>query len=277
MSMIHPTTIIKGDLEAAEGVEIGPYCLIQGKVKIGKGTFIEGHVTLGSRYGVLEIGENNHVAPGAVIGGPPQDVTYKSETTSLIIGNNNVIREFATLNIATSKGDKKTEVGNNNYLMAYTHVGHDCKIWNNVIIANDTHLGGHTIIEDNVVIGGVCAFNQFTRVGRGAFIAGSSVVNKDIIPFCKAQGNYAYARATNKIGMARKGISKEEIQNIHKAIRIITMSTDTIDKCLERITSECQMSPQLDYFIQFVRSSKRGIARFSGKHIVEIENTEMED
>ena len=269
MAKIHPSTVINGDLEAADDVEIGPYCLIQGKVKIGKGTFIEGHVTLGSRYGVLEIGENNHISPGAVIGGPPQDVTYKSEMTSLIIGNNNVIREFTTLNIATSKGDKKTEVGNNNYFMAYTHVGHDCKIGNNVIIANDSHLGGHTIVEDNVVIGGVCAFNQFTRIGRGAFIAGSSVVNKDIIPFCKAQGNYAFARATNKIGMARKGISKEEIQNIHKAIRILTMSVDTVEQCLERIQRECQMSPNLEYFIQFVKSSKRGIARSPSKAISE--------
>src|SRR5690606_14743159 len=111
-------------------------------------------------------------------------------------------------------GHRETVIGNHNYLMAYTHVGHDCQIGNHVVIANDTHLGGHTVIEDNVVIGGVCAFNQHTHVGKNAFIAGSSVVNKDILPFSKAQGNYAVCRATNKIGLQRKGFSQEEVDNI---------------------------------------------------------------
>lgn len=258
--MIHPTTIIQGEVQIDEDVEIGPYCHIQGQVRIRKGTYVEGHVTLGSRYGVLDIGENNHFAPGAVIGGPPQDITYKSEPTRLIIGNNNTFREFSTVNIATSKGDKETVIGNNNYLMAYTHIGHDCVIGNNVVIANDTHLGGHTIIEDNVVIGGVCAFNQFTKVGRGAFIAGSSVVNKDILPFCRAQGNYAVCRATNKVGLTRKGFSREEVQNIHKAMRFLIFSSDTVDEALARIQANCTPSENIDYLVQFVRSSKRGLA-----------------
>lgn len=257
---IHPSTVIQGDVNIEEGAEIGPYCLIQGTVTIKKGTVVEGHVTLGSRYGVLEIGENNHFAPGAVIGGPPQDITYKSEPTRLKIGNNNIFREFSTVNIATSKGDKETTIGDNGYFMAYTHIGHDCKIGNNVVIANDSHLGGHTVIEDGVVIGGLSAFNQFTKVGRGAFIAGSSIVNKDILPFCRARGNYAVCTATNKVGLARKGFSREEVQNIHKAIRILTLGSDTIEEGLSRIQMECQMSPNLEYLLSFVRSSKRGIA-----------------
>jgi len=262
---IHPSTVIQGDVEIEEGVEIGPYCMIQGKVRIKKGTFVEGHVTLGSRYGVLEIGENNHFSPGAVIGGPPQDVTYKSEPTRLKIGNNNTFREFSTVNLATSKGDKETTIGDNNYFMAYTHIGHDCKIGNNVVIANDTHLGGHTEIQDNVFIGGVCAFNQFTKVGRGAFVAGSSVVNKDILPFCRAQGNYALCCATNKVGLARRGFAREEVQNIHKAIRILILGSDTIEEGLSRIQSECQSSPNIDCIVEFVRSSKRGIALARGQ------------
>lgn len=260
MSQIHPTTIINGEVQIEEGVEIGPYCVIQGNVTIKKGTFVEGHVTLGSRYGILEIGENNRFSPGAVIGGPPQDVTYKSEPTRLKIGNENVFREFSTVNIATSKGDKETTIGNQGYFMAYTHIGHDCKVGNNVVIANDTHLAGHTMIGDNVTIGGVCAFNQFTKVGRGSFIAGSSVVNKDILPFSKAQGNYAICRATNKVGLARKGFSREEVQNIHKAIRILLIGSDTVEEGLSRIRSECIMSPNLEHLIDFVKSSKRGIA-----------------
>lgn len=258
---VHPSTVIQGQVEMADDVEIGPYCLIQGQVRIGKGTIVEGHVTLGSRYGVLDIGENNSFAPGAVIGGPPQDITYKSEPTKLRIGQGNVFREFSTVNIATSKGDRETSIGNNNYFMAYTHVGHDCKIGNNVVIANDTHLGGHTIIEDNVVIGGVCAFNQFTRVGRNAFIAGSSVINKDILPFSRAQGNYAVSRATNKIGLQRKGFSQEEVDNIHRAIRIVLMGSDTVEEGLGRIQKECTPSPNIEYLVNFIRNSKRGIAK----------------
>ncbi len=268
---IHPSTVINGDVTIEDGVEIGPYCLIQGTVTIKKGCVVEGHVTLGSRHGVLEIGENNHFSPGAVIGGPPQDITYKTEPTRLKIGNNNVFREFSTVNIATSKGDKETTIGNNNYFMAYTHVGHDCKIGNNVVIANDSHLGGHTTIEDGVVIGGLSAFNQFTRVGRGAFIAGSSIVNKDIPPFCRAQGNYAVIRATNKVGLARKGVPREEVQNIHKAIRILVMGSDTVEEGLARIRAECQMNDNLEYLIQFVKSSKRGIALQRGSRVSEEE------
>lgn len=257
---IHPSSVISSDVEIADDVEIGPYCLIQGKVKIGKGTFVEGHVTLGTRHGILEIGENNHFCPGAVIGGAPQDLTYKGESTKLVIGSNNTFREFTTVNLATTKGDGVTELGNNGYFMAYTHIGHDCKIGNNVTIANNSHLGGHCEIEDGVFIGGVCAFNQFTKVGKGAFVAGSSIVNKDILPFCRAQGTYATIRATNKIGLARKGVPREEIANIHKAIRIIIMGSHTVEEGIERIKAECALTPNIEYFINFIRNAKRGIA-----------------
>jgi UDP-N-acetylglucosamine acyltransferase len=169
----------------------------------------------------------------------------------LVIGDNNVFREFSTVNIATSKGTKQTVMGNNNYMMSYTHVGHDSIIGNNVVIANDSHIGGHCVIEDFVTIGGVCAFNQYVRVGKHAFIAGSSVVNKDILPFSKAQGTYAVVRATNKIGMQRKGFTLEEAQNMHKAIRIIIMGSDTIEQGIERIRQECTPCPHVDYFINF--------------------------
>lgn len=257
---IHPTSIIPEGTELGEDVEIGPYVLIQGKVKIGKGTFVEGHCTIGSRYGVVEIGENNHICPGAVLGGAPQDVSYKGESTKLIIGNNNVFREFCTVNLATGKADGKTEVGNNCYLMAYTHVGHDCKVGSNVIIANNSQLGGHCEIEDGVTIGAVCAFNQFTKVGKMAFIAGASVVIKDILPFSRARGSYAVISATNKIGLARKGYSREEVLNVHKALRILIKGSDTIDEGVARIQHECTPSPLIEYFINFVRSSKRGLA-----------------
>ncbi len=257
---VHTTSVISPDVELGEDVEIGPYCFIQGKVKIGRGSWLEGQVSIGYRYGVVEIGENNHFSPGAVIGGPPQDISYKAEATKLEIGNNNVFREFSTVNLATAKGDRVTRVGNNCYFMAYTHVGHDCRIGNNVIVANDSHIGGHCEIEDGVTIGGVCAFNQFTKVGKGAFIAGSSVINKDILPFSRAQGTYAIIRATNKIGLQRKGFSKEEVTNVHKAIRIVILGSHTMDEAIERIQKECIQSENINYFVNFIRNSKRGIA-----------------
>jgi UDP-N-acetylglucosamine acyltransferase len=261
---IHPSSVISSDVKIEEGVEIGPYCLIQGQVTIKKGTVVEGHVTLGSKYGVLEIGENNHFSPGAVIGGPPQDLTYKSEPSRLKIGNNNIFREFSPATFATYKGDQDTTIGDNNYFMAYTHIGHDCKIGNHVVIANDCHLGGHTIIEDNVTISGLSAFNQFTKVGRGAFIAGNSIVNKDILPFSRARGNYAVCIATNKIGLARKGFPREEVQNIHKALRILILGSDTVEEALARMQTECQPSSNLEYLMNFIRTSKRGVALSRG-------------
>lgn len=261
---VHPSSVLSPNVVLEDDVEIGPYCNIQGHVKIGKGTFIEGHVTIGYRHGIVEIGKNNHISPGAVIGGPPQDISYKGEPTKLIIGDNNIIREFTTFNLATSKGDGVTSIGSNCYFMAYSHVGHDCKIGNNVIVANNSHFGGHCEVEDNVVIGGVCAFNQFSKVGRNSFVAGSSIVNKDILPFSRAQGNYAVVRATNKVGLLRKGFSKEEVANVHKAIRIIIMGSGTVDEALARIQSECTQSENIQALVHFVKSSKRGIAIHRG-------------
>ncbi len=257
---IHPTSIISADVILGDGVEIGPYCNIQGQIKIGSGTYVEGHVTIGSRYGIVEIGKNNHIAPGAVVGGPPQDIGYKADPTRLIIGDNNVIREFATLNIATTKGSGATVIGNNCYLMAYSHVGHDCKIGNNVIVANNTSFAGHCMVEDNVTIGAMCGFSQFTRIGMHAFIASSSISNKDILPFSKVQGNWALVRATNKVGLLRKGFGKEEIINIHKAIRIIIMGSATLEDAYRRIENECVSSENISYLIKFIKESKRGIA-----------------
>lgn len=260
MAKIHPTSVVSADVELGPDVEIGPYCLIQGKAKIGKGTFIEGHATVGCKSSIIEIGENNHICPGAVIGGPPQDISYKGEPTSLIIGNNNTFREFSTVNIATAKGTGKTIIGNNGYFMAYTHIGHDGIVGDNVIIANNSQLGGHCEIQDNVVISAVCGLAQFTRIGKGAFLAGGSLVNKDILPFSRAAGNWALVRATNKIGMLRRGVSRDQVSQIHKAIRILVLGSHTVDEALKRISEEVIPNEHIEYLVQFIKSSKRGIA-----------------
>lgn len=261
---VHPTSIISSDVVLEEDVEIGPYCNIQGQVRIGSGTFVEGHVSIGSRHGVVEIGKNNHISSGAAIGGAPQDIGYKAEPTKLIIGDNNVIREFTTLNIATTKGSGATVIGNNCYFMAYSHVGHDCKIGSNVIVANNTNFAGHCTIEDNVTIGGVCGFSQFTRVGKYSFVAGASIANKDILPFSRAEGHWALVRATNKVGLIRKGFAKDEVANIHKAIRIVIMGSNSLEEAFQRIENECTPSENITYLLDFIKSSKRGIAIAKG-------------
>ena len=259
--MIHPTAIISKGVELDTDVHVGPYSVIEGHVRIGKGTRIKSHVIIGSEFGRVEIGMGNQIFSGAVVGGPPQDLKYKSEPTQLKLGDNNVIREFVTLNLGTVSGGGVTSIGSNNLLMAYVHVAHDCSIGSNVVIANTTNFAGHVTVEDNVRIGGVCSFNQFVRVGQYAYIAGESAVNKDILPFSIAQGSYAVTRATNKIGLERAGFSAEDIENIHRAIRLIAMGNRTVDEAIEQIQKDCGNSQHIQNFLKFVQSSERGIAR----------------
>ncbi len=258
---IHPTSFISSDTQLDVDVEIGPYTVIQGQVQIGKGTIIEGHVSIGSRSGIVKIGEKNHIFPGAAVGGPPQDLSYKGDATQLVIGNGNTIREFTTLNIASTKHQCVTRIGNNNYLMAYTHVGHDCQLGSNITMANNSILGGHVEIEDNVVISAMCGVNQFCKIGKFSFLAAGSEVNKDVLPFSKAHGKFAVMRGTNKIGLQRNGYSMEEVSNVHRAIRIIVMGTETVEQAIDRISTECNLSPNIEYLINFIRHSNRGIAR----------------
>jgi len=259
--VIHPSAVIDKSVELASDVEVGPFVVIKGKVRIGSGTKIDPHVTIGYDHGIVEIGERNHILSGAVVGGPPQDLTYKGEFTRLQIGDDNTIREFVTVNTGTAKGGGITRIGNGNLLMAYVHIAHDCVIHNDVVIANTSNFAGHVEVEDHVRIGGVCAFSQFIRVGRFAYIAGDSAVNKDVLPFTIAQGKYAVSRATNKIGMERAGISKEEIENVHRGVRALLMGSRTIAQALELIAKDCTPSENIDHLVQFVKSAARGIAR----------------
>lgn len=258
---IHPTAIIEKTVELAEGVKVGPYSVLKGKVMIGKGTKIDSHVVIGSEHGTVILGQGNHILPGAMVGGPPQDKKFKGEITHLEIGDHNIIREFVTINCGTATGGGVTRIGSHNLLMAYVHVAHDCQIGSHIAVANTTNFAGHVTVEDNVHVGGVCAFNQFVTVGKYSFIAGDSAINKDIMPFTIAQGKYAVSRAANTIGLERAGFAKEEIDNIYKAIRIVTKGGRTIEESLEDIQKECQPSENITYLMNFIRKSERGIAR----------------
>jgi UDP-N-acetylglucosamine acyltransferase len=258
---IHPTAIIEKGVELDTGVTVGPYSVIKGKVAIGANTVIESHVVVGSEFGSVKMGKNNHLYSGAIVGGPPQDLKYKNEPTALEIGDNTLIREFVTMNIGTATGTGVTRIGSNCLFMAYVHVAHDCQFGSNIAVANTTNFAGHVTVEDNVRIGGVCAFNQFVTIGKYAFIAGDSAVNKDVMPFTIAQGRYAVSRAPNLVLLERSGFSKDEVENIYRAIRIVTKGNRTIEEALADIGKDCTPSENIKYLTEFIKNSERGIAR----------------
>lgn len=258
---IHPQAIVDPKAEIHPSTKVGPFAVIKGKVILGEGNVVESHAILGSEYGEMIVGKNNHFHSGAIVGGPPQDLKFNNETTRLEVGDGNSFREFVTVNVGTVTGGGVTRIGNNNLLMAYVHIAHDCQIGNGIAIANASNFAGHVIVEDNVRVGGVCSFNQFIRIGKNSFIAGDSAVNKDVLPFTIAQGKYAVSRALNTIGLERAGYSKNEISNLKRAVRLITMGERTIEEALSEIEAQCEMSEALSYLVNFVKSSERGIAR----------------
>jgi UDP-N-acetylglucosamine acyltransferase len=259
--LIHPTAVISPEAQIAPDVYIGPFCVIIGKVTIGAGCRLENHVTIGSPSGIVTLGTNNSILAYAAIGGPPQDLSYNGDPTQLVIGNHNVIRECATINIGTVKGGGKTRVGDHCLIMAYCHIAHDCEVGDRVVIANSTQLAGHVHIEEDVKIGGICAFNQFVRVGAHSYIAGDSAVNKDIAPYTMAQGKYAVMRAPNQIGLERAGFSKQDIEGIRKAVKLLIRSALTVDEVVAQIEKDLPQSPALKRFTDFIRTSERGLAR----------------
>ncbi len=258
---IHPQAIVDPRAELHPSVKVGPFAIIKGKVFLDEGNVIESHAVLGSEYGEMTVGKNNHFFSGAIVGGPPQDLKFKNEKTKLVIGNGNMFREFVTVNVGTVTGTGITKIGNNNLFMAYVHIAHDCDIGSNIAIANASNFAGHVTVEDNVRVGGICSFNQFIRIGKNSFIAGDSAVNKDILPFTMAQGKYAVSRALNSIGLERAGYSKDEIANLKRAVRLVTMGDRTIEQALAEIEKQCTPSEALKYFTDFIKASERGIAR----------------
>lgn len=257
---IHASSIISKHAELADDVEIGPFCVIAGKVRIGKGTVIDSHARIGSEYGVVTIGERNRIFAGAAVGGAPQDLKYKNEATQIFIGDDNQIRECTTFSIGTVNGGGITKIGDKNLFMAYSHVGHDCQIGDQNVIANTVNLAGHVTIENKVTVGGMAGISQFSRLGSYSFIGGYSAVNKDILPYSMASGIFATCRATNKIGLDRAGFTKEDIVNVNNCIRILTKSALRVEDAIQRIVKEIDQTPAVKALVDFVNSSERGIA-----------------
>ncbi len=257
--MIHTTAIIDPKAEIGEGVEIGPYSIIEKDVVIGEGTKIGPHVVI--REGT-RIGKRCQIFQFASIGEVPQAFAYQGEKTLLLIGDQNIIREGVTLHRGTPQGGGKTVIGNNNYFMAYSHVAHDCNIGNHVVMANEAALGGHIMIEDYAIIGGLVAIHQFCRVGTHAFIGGFSSVNLDIPPFMLASGSRAKLFGLNMVGLKRNHFPEETVKALKKAYRIIFRSGLTLEKAVKKMEEDkISQTPEVQHLLYFIQHSKRGFSR----------------
>ena len=255
---LHPTAIISPQAKLGAGVKVGPYSIIGDNVVIGDGNVIEAHVVI---EGWIEIGQNNHFYPYTVIGTPPQDLKFKGEKSLVKIGNNNIFREFITVNRGTLGGGGVTTIGHNNYFMAYSHIAHDCKIGNGVIFGNAGTLAGHVEVEDHATVGAFSGVHQHCVVGKYGFIGGYSVITKDVLPYSKTVGNRAKSYGVNFIGLRRKGFSSEAIQKIKLAYKILFQSRLNTSQALEEMESGIKNSPEVDYLVAFIRRSKRGVIK----------------
>lgn len=256
---IKETAIISPDAVLASDVSVGPYCVIGEGVTIGAGTVIGPHVRI---EGPVTIGERNQFVGQASIGTPPQDLKFKGEKTELRIGDDNVFREFVTINRGTLGGGGVTTIGSGNFFMAYAHVAHDCHVGSNTIFANNATLAGHVDVGDFSTIGAFSAVHQFCRVGNHAFIGGGSICTQDVLPFVKTVGNRpAQTYGINTIGLERKGFSKETVEALQRAYRILIRSKLKVADALARIEAELGHIPEVRYLAEFVGSSKRGVIR----------------
>ena len=216
--MIHKTAIVDLEAKISDNVEIGPYCIIGPEVEIGSNSVIHSHVNI---VGNTKIGENNQIYPFSSIGTPPQDLKYKGEKNSLVIGNNNKFREYVNINPGTEQGGRITRIGDNNLFMVYCHVAHDCLISNDTVLANNVQVGGHVTIQNNAIVGGSCAIHQFSRIGESAMIGGMTGVLSDVIPFGLSMGNRNNLTGLNLIGLRRSKVSNDNIKKIQLAYEII--------------------------------------------------------
>jgi len=254
---IHKTAIIDPKAVIDEGVSIGPFCIVGEGVKLKKGTRLMSNVMI---EGNTEIGEGCQIYPFASIGLPPQDLKYKGEKTGVKIGNNNVIREYMTIHRGSVGGDGLTEIGNDNFLMAYVHVAHDCIVGNNCVIANNGTLAGHVTIEDKAVIGGLVAVHQFVRVGKLSIIGGCSKVVQDIPPFSTCDGHPARVYGLNLIGLRRHAIPPDSIKNLDRAFKILFGGGLSKKTALEQVAAQIKSTPEVAYLVNFMKSSERGVA-----------------
>ncbi len=257
---IHPTAIVDASADIAVSAEIGPYCVVGRSVRIGERTVLDSHVTV-ARW--TFIGDDCRFHSHCAVGGDPQDLKYRGEPTSLRIGNQNVFREFVTLNRGTAGGGGISSVGDRNLLMAYSHVAHDCHVGSDVIMANAATLAGHVEVADFSTVGAFSAVHQFCRVGPHAFIGGFSVVTRDALPYVKTVGerNHAKIYGINAIGLQRRGLPDSSIEQLKQAYRILFRSQLNTSDALARVREEQWTAPEVAVLTGFIETAERGFIR----------------
>lgn len=251
---IHPTAVIDAKAEIDPSVEIGPYVVIDSPVKIKRGTRVMAHAFL---TGMTEIGEDNEIHPGAVIGGAPQDRAYKGQATYLRIGDRNIIREYAQIHRGTAAGSA-TAIGNDNFLMATSHVGHNCVLADNVVLANGALLGGYVEVGKNVFISGNCVVHQFVKIGDYALMRGLSGTSKDVPPFAIIDWQHT-VRGVNVVGLKRAGFDEKRIRTIRQAFRLLFRSGRNLALAVKEVEKSGRASTDVLALIDFINSSKRGV------------------
>lgn len=256
--MIHPSAIIDPDSQIGPNVTIGPYTVINKHVTIGANTIIGPHAMIDS---YTEIGPDCHIFQFAAIGAAPQALKYEGQKTYVKIGRGTVIREFATIHRGTAEGGGVTRVGDENFLMAYTHIAHDCQTGRQVVMSNNATLAGHIVIGDYATIGGLVAIHQFVRIGDYAFIGGKSAVVKDVPPYVMAVGDRARLRGLNTVGLKRREFTSETVSLLKRAYRILFRFGLTLNEALERVKAEVDPVPEVTKLINFIQSSQRGVTR----------------
>lgn len=257
--MIHPTAIVDSGAKVPASCKVGPYSVIGPDVELGENCELVSHVVI---HGPSKIGAHNHFFPFCAIGIDPQDMSFAGEKTWLRMGDHNVVREYATINRGTNKGGGGTTVGSHVWILAYSHIGHDCVIQDHAMLVNGATLAGHVTVEEWAVVGSLCPVHQFVRIGAHSYIGGGSVITQDVLPFSKTvtpRNTKAYG--LNTVGMERRGFSKERIRKIHHAFRVLLNSKLNTSQALERLRAEGNQGEDVATLLKFIEQSERGIIK----------------
>ena len=255
---IHPTAIVSPDSKIGEDCYIGAFSIISDSVILGDRVHLESHVVI---EGKTFIGDDTRVFPFVSIGLAPQDLKYGGEATATEIGERNQIREFVTIHRGTKGGGGLTKIGNDNLLMAQSHVAHDCRLGNEIIMANAATLAGHVEIADRANIGAYSGVHQFCRIGLEAFVGGYSVIVKDALPFAISQGNHAKCYGLNRLGLKRRGYAKETVEKLHRAYHLLLSAKLNTTQAVEKIKEEIKNCSEVDLLVEFIETSKRGVVK----------------
>ena len=257
--MIHETAVVHPTAEVADSVAIGPYSIIGEHVKIGEGTQISSHVVIDKW---THIGKGCQIYPYASLGAAPQHLKYNGEETYVIVGDNNIIREYVTIHRGTPFGNGKTVLGNENFIMAYAHVAHDCTVGNRVVIASYVALGGHVEIGDHAIIGGIVAIHQFVRIGTYAFVGGATALTRDIPPYITASGMKVKFYGINVVNLQRSNVPEEVIRGLRKAYKVLFRSHLTMEEAIKKVHEDPVYAlPEVKHMMDFIQGSKRGVTR----------------